>query len=527
MQSAGATSTLTVPAATIDSDGNVQIGTTLRHTGYGTTFTSLTLKSETGDNASILELVGNRSANPGNQNSMIQFFYNDAGSATEVGRITSLQGTDITSGSISMHTRGSDGETERLRITEAGYVGIGTTNPTVKLEVNGSIMAGSPASSYVQLSSGGDPSLILHSSGNPNEGADIYYDSSAEDLYIGTRYTTNTFIAFKTGYQDNNIVTNGTEHLRIRQDGYVGIGTTDPANALHVYTADEAPFRIESSDNLVRMALEDDDSVHYIVAENGKISLGVNSTNATSNLTILDSGYIGIGHTAPSTPLAIYNSAQNCFKVIGSNATQTYSVIGNTSTGDAFMVFDASNGDVAGADYSGIGQHNNLDGFWYTSTGAGNIHLRPKDGAGTVIISGSFETTGQSQMTGNVTMSGDLFVDGYIRSTNYKAFYIPTPNGGKLEHMALEGPDPEVYFRGSSDCGIIDLPDYWKWLVYEDSITVQVTPKKFKQSLFVERIEDNVVYVSNGNKFFNKNNMEYDFIVHGKRKDMDEKNAKR
>ena len=41
-------------------------------------------------------------------------------------------------------------------------------------------MAGSPSSAYAQLTSGGDPSLILHSSGNAGEGADIYYDSSRE-----------------------------------------------------------------------------------------------------------------------------------------------------------------------------------------------------------------------------------------------------------------------------------------------------------------------------------------------------------
>jgi len=123
-------------------------------------------------------------------------------------------------------------------------------------------------------------------------------------------------------------------------------------------------------------------------------------------------------------------------------------------------------------------------------------------------------------ISGTISGSGDLYIDGNIRATGYKAFYIDQPNGGKLEHMALEGPEPDVYFRGTSNCSVIDLPDYWKWLVHEDSITVQITPKKYKQSLFTERIENNVVYVSNGNKFFNKNKMDYDFIVHAKRKDI-------
>lgn len=58
-------------------------------------------------------------------------------------------------------------------------------------------------------------------------------------------------------------------------------------------------------------------------------------------------------------------------------------------------------------------------------------------------------------------LTGDLLVTGNIRATGYKAFFIDNPQtGGKLTHMALEGPEPDVYFRGYSTSSIIDLPDY-------------------------------------------------------------------
>jgi len=182
-------------------------------------------------------------------------------------------------------------------------------------------MAGSPSSAYAQLTSGGDPSLILHSSGNAGEGADIYYDSSHEDLYIGTRYASNAFIAFKTGYTDNNIVTNGTEHLRIRQDGFVGIGTTDPGATLDVtgnisasvgmyVTADGTGGDFNGS-SLVRglLYLNRDDTAtvkQLVFYKNGSEHSYLETS--TSGLNI-GGGNVGIGTNAPDSNLHIYQPA--------------------------------------------------------------------------------------------------------------------------------------------------------------------------------------------------------------------------
>jgi hypothetical protein len=63
----------------------------------------------------------------------------------------------------------------------------------------------------------------------------------------------------------------------------------------------------------------------------------------------------------------------------------------------------------------------------------------------------------------------------------------------KIENLEKKN---KVYFNGRSTYKIIDLPDYWVELVDEDSITVQLTPIRRHQKLFVEKIVNNQVYIN-------------------------------
>jgi len=61
----------------------------------------------------------------------------------------------------------------------------------------------------------------------------------------------------------------------------------------------------------------------------------------------------------------------------------------------------------------------------------------------------------------------------------FKKFDIPHPSkpGMRLAHTCLEGPEIGVYYRGRlTGSNKIELPDYWKDLVHDDSITVQLQP---------------------------------------------------
>ena len=89
----------------------------------------------------------------------------------------------------------------------------------------------------------------------------------------------------------------------------------------------------------------------------------------------------------------------------------------------------------------------------------------------------------------------------------------------KLRYGSLEGPENGVYVRGQATSNVIELPDYWTGLVDESTITVQLTPNGRFQKLYVEKIEDNKVYIKNGSWLSNKVNCFYN--IYGERKDVE------
>lgn len=73
----------------------------------------------------------------------------------------------------------------------------------------------------------------------------------------------------------------------------------------------------------------------------------------------------------------------------------------------------------------------------------------------------------------------------------FKQFNIPHPSkpGYRLVHACLEGPEVGVYHRGRlNGSDVIELPDYWENLVDVNSITVNLTPHKYYQQLYVKSI---------------------------------------
>ena len=94
-----------------------------------------------------------------------------------------------------------------------------------------------------------------------------------------------------------------------------------------------------------------------------------------------------------------------------------------------------------------------------------------------------------------VYIDGDLFVSGstdtalkgrlaaanaLAKALPPKSFDIEHPIKGKgwrLRYVCLEGPEAAVYCRGRlKESNVINLPDHWKGLVHEDSISVQLQP---------------------------------------------------
>ena len=65
-----------------------------------------------------------------------------------------------------------------------------------------------------------------------------------------------------------------------------------------------------------------------------------------------------------------------------------------------------------------------------------------------------------------------------------------------LNLEGLVGPENSVFFRGRlTSQNEIVLPNYWKELVEERSLSVHLTPVGAHQNVIVKRIGDNVVYL--------------------------------
>ena len=113
------------------------------------------------------------------------------------------------------------------------------------------------------------------------------------------------------------------------------------------------------------------------------------------------------------------------------------------------------------------------------------------------------------------SIKGDLDVIGAFTATT-KSFLIdhPSKEGMRLQYASLEGPENGVYVRGTTDEGFITLPDYWRDLVHNSSITVTLTPVGQFQPLFVEQKSNREIRVGGVCGY-------YDYVVYGERKDVD------
>ena len=142
-----------------------------------------------------------------------------------------------------------------------------------------------------------------------------------------------------------------------------------------------------------------------------------------------------------------------------------------------------------------------------------------------------------------VYIDGDLYVSGAIDSLNKgrlasrfstadslppKAFDIKHPtkgSGWRLRHVSLEGPESAVFYRGRlKESNVIQLPYYWKDLVHEDSITVQLQPIGSNQNLVIQEFNNEFIVIAedstNTDLITDLSTIDCFYHVYGERKDV-------
>ena len=167
-------------------------------------------------------------------------------------------------------------------------------------------------------------------------------------------------------------------------------------------------------------------------------------------------------------------------------------------------------------------------------------------------LDGSMEIVGDGRRPNALKISGGqtdkLFVDGDaffsgavdcgnkgklaarfgVADSKPKPFDLEHPTKGKghrLRHACIEGPEVAVYYRGRlKESNVINLPDYWKDLVHEDSITVQLQPIGSNQNLVIQEFNNEFIVIAedstNTDLITDLSTIDCFYHVYGERKDV-------
>ncbi len=128
---------------------------------------------------------------------------------------------------------------ERMRITSSGGVGIGTNSPSAKLHVSGGTMRTSNATALLALNSTSSfPTVIVQAeqqgSVSPPMGQ-LRWDRNPGGVGMQLNYYNGTTEnSLRLDGSNFRVINNGSERMRIDSSGNVGIGTSSPSEKLHV-----------------------------------------------------------------------------------------------------------------------------------------------------------------------------------------------------------------------------------------------------------------------------------------------------
>jgi hypothetical protein len=440
--------------------------------GIGTTTPGYPLDISTGG---VNEAIGlYRNSGAVNDSTGINFSFRDSNSTRATyGTIYSTIVSNTAgaqSGSMLFYTANSGTNAERMRITNTGNVGIGTTSPLSKLHVAGDILianaqslafrngAGTANVNVLTMSSGNNVTLsagpngggqgVLTLTGNNNS----TLQTTAGQLDIKATYASvGSFIAFTTG---------GTsERMRLDSTGNLGIGTTSPQSKLSIAYDEGGTNPITNGSNGIRLQSTSGTSGNTLgglefwtwnykrkaaiystrlddggAGESASLIFGTTLNDVggiQERMRISPAGNVGIGTTTPDSTFSIVGGAGTTMHLYGPSNNAFFRFDRGISSQSARMTYETAGVvDWASGTYGSIGSGSD---YYIDSSATGGVDFLIAKATGNVGIG---TTTPQAllHLKGqNVANRGQLSLEAtdYAQMTFYKGSNT-TDLGGQI-----------------------------------------------------------------------------------------------
>ncbi len=220
-------------------------------------------------------------------------------------------------------SEGTDFSTERMTITGLGNIGIGTSTPAQKLDIQGSVIINSSVPFGTVLEVRGDlldAGRILHAYSNNSDGlprniVEIHNDNPASSSTITLR------IQQDSSSDILNLFSGATEVFTVLSTGNVGIGTINPTSKLQVQgnvfvngTGGNIDLSsLDGSIEITRLAgspfidwkNDSGEDFDFRIHQSGINSMNFQSSSEISILFLDGSGNVGIGLSSPGSKFVV------------------------------------------------------------------------------------------------------------------------------------------------------------------------------------------------------------------------------
>jgi hypothetical protein len=381
---------------------------------------------------------------------------------------------------------------------DGGNVGIGTTSPTQKLEVNGSTWVSgtvyinrgvnstegytyfdhpgtqvwkqgifSDNTSTFSIGNGGgftrlfnitnagnvgigttSPSQKLHLYGSGNQ---LMFIENTGTYHMYTGLSSNVGIVGSNNATPLSLQTNGVSRVYLDTAGNVGIGTTSPAANLHIQGSN-AKIRL-TGDTHTSIELEDGgtgDPGYLKTYYYGSLVAQVGAGG-----TFFNTGDVGIGTASPSNLLHVSQASANTIFRLGNNASY-----------DQFIYFNGGNDWSLGMDYS------NSNAFVLSNASSIGTNDR-------LVV-----TTGGNLGIGTTSPSAKLEVTGNIYANESSATAISVYNSNSIRaKMSMTGNEGDLTLYGSSANAVIYLSAYYNSYFNGGNVGIGTTSPSFKTTI--------------------------------------------